>query len=93
MSDSSPGENPLLMLGENGNMALSWWENMLQDSNSECASNVKEDVRQQQKSTLHILMVGVRIWHKQYENTVQAGAGGVGNIFLACPRNRIYASM
>lgn len=86
MSDSSPGENPLLMLGENGNMALSWWENMLQDSNSECASNVKEDARQQQKSTLHILMVGVRIWHKQYES-------GVGNIFLACPRNRIYASM
>lgn len=69
------------MLGENGNMALSWWENMLQDSNSECASNVKEDARQQQKGTLHILMVGVRIWHKQYENTVQAGA--VGNIFLA----------
>lgn len=57
------------MLGENGNMALSWWENMLQDSNSECASNVKEDARQQQKGTLHILMV--RIWHKQYENTVQ----------------------
>lgn len=52
---------------------------MLQDSNSECASNVKEDARQQQKGTLHILMV--RIWHKQYENTVQAGA--VGNIFLA----------
>lgn len=42
---------------------------------------VKQDARQQQKGTLHILMVGVRIWHKQYENTVQAGA--VGNIFLA----------